>query len=273
MNKKRFRYQRRYGLKLLACALAFQAQAASNDAPGGHSQVYTEFQYPDEGQPEFDPTDAETLLDSTAPQPGAIFGDVVPTKYFQWKRDLYTNHGLKLGFFLQSQYLSASETASFGTFDDSWGQWWGFDLKWTPLNKGEDHEGSLVLVAAERGSVGSNAVPAQYGASDVGSLYAVGFGFTEWDFAVEELYWEQWGQKDRFMVRAGITAAASLINPFRFKDDRTSFTATPFAFHESIPSPAQGPGLGAKWWPIEGSEIYVAGVLNDANGNPDDGTL
>ncbi len=153
------------------------------------------------------------------------------------------------------------------------GLWWGFDLKWTPLNKGEDHEGSLVLVAAERGSVGSNAVPAQYGASDVGSLYAVGFGFTEWDFAVEELYWEQWGQKDRLMFRAGITAAASLINPFRFKDDRTSFTATPFAFHESIPSPAQGPGLGAKWWPIEGSEIYVAGVLNDANGNPDDGPL
>ena len=28
-----------------------------------------------------------------------------------------------------------------------------------------------------------------------------------------------------------------------------------------------------KWWPIEDSEVYITGVLNDANGNPDDGTL
>ncbi len=68
------------------------------------------YEYPDEGQPKFGPTDAETFLDSTAPEQEAIFGDVVPRKYFQWKRDLYTNHDLKLGFFYQSLYMSASET-------------------------------------------------------------------------------------------------------------------------------------------------------------------
>ena len=62
-----------------------------------------------------------------------------------------------------------------------------------------------------------------------------------------------------------------MINPFRFKDDRTSFTATPFAFHTSIPSPAQGPGFAAKWWPFEDSEFYITAVLNDSNGNPADG--
>ena len=79
-------------------------------------------------------------------------------------------------------YLSASDTLPGATNSDAFGEWWGFDAKWTPLNKGEDYEGSLVLVAAERGSFGSNAVPAQYGVGDLGSLYSVGFGFTEWDY-------------------------------------------------------------------------------------------
>ncbi len=268
---------------LIGCALLLvghqvKAQETESAASGEAEQEvidldYSAYTYPDEEQPEYNPTDAETDLDSTAPQPGSVFGDVVPTKYFQWKRDLYTNHGLKLGFFYQALYMSASETSPNATNDDALGHWWGFDLKWTPLNKGEDYEGSLVLVAAERGSVGNNAFPAEYGVSDLGSLYSTGFGFTSWDFAVEELYWEQWMEKDRLMFRAGITAAPSLISPFRFKDDRTSYTGTPFAFHESIPAPAQGPGLAAKWWPIEGSEFYITGVLNDANGNPADGTL
>jgi len=270
---------------LIGCVLlliGFQAQAQDVDPTTADEDRTVQevsdldlsmYQYPDEGQPEYDPTDAETLIDSTAPQPGSIFGDVFPKKYFQWKRDLYTDHGLKLGFFYQSLYMSASDVSPIATHDNAWGQWWGLDAKWTPLNKGEDNEGSLVLVAAERASVSNNAIPAQYGLADLGSSYAVGFGFTEWDFAVEELYWEQWAEKDRFMFRAGITAAPSLISPFRFKDDRTSFTATPFAFHESIPAPAQGPGLAFKWWPVKDSEFYVTGVLNDINGNPADGTL
>jgi hypothetical protein len=264
------------GCALLLVGFQVQAQESAAAAPAVDVQNIdtlnlSQFLYPDEGQPEYGPTDAETQIDSTAPEPGAIFGDVVPQKYFQWKRDLYTDHNLKLGFFYQSLYMSASETSPGSTNDNAWGQWWGFDLKWTPLNKGEDREGSLVLVAAERNSVGSHAVPAPWGIEDLGSLYAVNFEWTQWDFAIEELYWEQWLGKKRFMFRVGNTAAGTVINPFRFKDARTSFTSTPFAFHESIPAPAQGPGLAAKWWPKEGSEFYISAVLNDANGNPSRG--
>jgi hypothetical protein len=272
-----------YRIAFISCVLllaGFQAQAqgvesATVDEEGTVQDIsdldLSMYEYPDEGQPEFGPTDTETFLESTTPQRDAIFGDVVPRKYFQWKRDLYTNHDLKLGFFYQSLYMSASETLPNSTNDNSWGQWWGLDLKWTPLNKGEDREGSLVLVAAEREAVGNYAVPAPWGANDLGSLYAVNFEWTQWDFAVEELYWEQWLGKKRFMFRVGNTAAGTMINPFRFKDARTSFTSTPFAFHESIPAPAQGAGLAAKWWPKEDSEFYISAVLNDANGNPSRG--
>ena len=163
------------GCALLLVGFQVQAQESESAAAGEAGQAtdeldYSLFMYPDEEQPEYDPTDAETLLDSTAPLRDSVFGDVVPKKYFQWKRDLYTNHGLKLGFFFQSLYMSASETLPNATNDDAFGIWWGFDLKWTPFNKGGDHEGSLVLVAAERDSIGNNAVPAFYGIEDLGSL-------------------------------------------------------------------------------------------------------
>jgi hypothetical protein len=146
-----------YRIALVSCVLllaGFQAQAqgvesATLDEEGTVQDIsdldLSMYGYPDEGQPEFGPTDAETFLDSTAPERDAVFGDVVPRKYFQWKRDLYTNHDLKLGFFYQSLYMSASETLPNSNNDNAWGQWWGLDLKWTPLNKGEDREGLVIM--------------------------------------------------------------------------------------------------------------------------------
>ena len=91
------------------------------------------YPYPDEGQPEYDPTDVETSLDGTMPTLGSVFDDVLPGRYFQWKQNLYENHGLKIGLFFQLLYMSASSPNA--TFDNAFGQWWGFDAKWTPLNK------------------------------------------------------------------------------------------------------------------------------------------
>jgi len=227
--------------------------------------------YPEEQQPVVGPTDAEVDLDKTFPKRDSVIGVGVPQEYFDWKEEVYDRIGLKFGVYYQQAFMNATETAPFASFESAWGDWWGVNAKWTLLNRGEDFEGSLVVVAAERRSIGDNAVPAQYGALDVGSLYPVNFGFTSWPFAIEELYWEQWIENSA-VVRAGITAAGAAMNPFRFKDDRTSFSATPFAFHESIPAPAQGPGFAVKWWPIEDSEFYVTGVLNDVNGNPNNGS-
>jgi hypothetical protein len=82
------------------------------------------------------------------------------------------------------------------------GQWWGFTSKWTPLNRGKDYEGSLVLTAHDRNAIGSNAVPAQFGAGNLGTIWS-NYEWTEWDFSLEDVYWEQWLEKDRFMFRIG----------------------------------------------------------------------
>ncbi len=223
--------------------------------------------YPDEGQPVVDITDAEEDLDDTFPKKDSVFGAVVPNKYFKWKEDLYEKHGLKLGVSYQVLYQHASDTAPFANFDTALGQWWGITSKWTPLHRGEDYEGSLVVTAHERASVGSNAVPAQFGSGDLGSAWS-NYEWTEWDFSVEDLYWEQWLEKDSFMFRVGNQIATTIFNSFRFKDARSSFTSSPFAFHESIPYPTYGLGAAFKWWPNEGSDFYVVGTLNDMNGDP-----
>lgn len=133
------------------------------------------------------------------PKRDLVFGDIGPRKYFDWKQVLYEKYGLKLAFSYQLLYQHASDTAPFANFDTALGHWWGFTTKWTLLNKGKDYEGSLVFTGHERVSVGNNAVPAQFGAANLGATWS-NFEFTEWDFSVEDLYWEQWLLKDRFML-------------------------------------------------------------------------
>lgn len=228
--------------------------------------------YPEEERPAGVISDAEEDLDESFPQPGSILpGLTAPRSWGIWqaKRDLYDQIGLKLGFSYQMLYQHASTTAPFANFDDALGQWWGVTAKWTMFNRGQDFEGSLVFTANDRNSVGDNAVPAQYGSSDLGSSWS-NFEFTEWDLSVEDLYWEQWLKQDRFVLRLGNQIPTTIYNSFRFKDGRTSFTSSPFAFHESIPYPTYGLGVAFKAWPIEDSEFYVTGTLNDMNGNPNE---
>ncbi len=100
------------------------------------------------------------------------------------------------------------------------------------------------------------------------------YEFTSWKsrIEIEDLFWEQ-KIGPQFSFRVGNQGAQTTINTFRFKDARTGFTASPLAFSETIPYPAFGAGLSFRWPPIEGSGLYLNGVLNDMNGNPSQGSL
>ncbi len=229
-----------------------------------------DFGYPVEQRPVGVPGDAEEDLDSSFPQRDSVLSGLRYPRGLgleRAKQDLYDKIGLKLEFSYQLLFQYASEIAPFGTFDTALGQWWGFTSKWTLLRRGESYEGSLVLTGHDRNALGDNAVPAQFGAADLGSSWS-NFEFTQWDFSIEDLYWEQWLEKDRFVLRLGNQIPTTIYNSFRFKDGRTSYTSSPFAFNESIPYPTYGLGVAFKWWPNEDSELYVVGTLNDMNGDP-----
>ncbi len=111
------------------------------------------------------------------------------------------------------------------------------------------------------------------GPANLGSAWSA-YEFTSWNdhFEIEDLFWEQRiGPTFSFCV--GNQGPQATINTFRFKDARTSFTASPLAFSETIPYPAFGAGLSFRWRPIEGNGMFINGVLNDMNGNPSQGSL
>ncbi|GMG87793.1 hypothetical protein MNKW57_21140 [Biformimicrobium ophioploci] len=217
------------------------------------------------------PIEAGNVLDDIAPTPGALIPFGIPQSWFDAKDDIYEKHGLRFGFSYQILGQRASEVLPDATYDTALGDWWGFLGKWTLLNRGSDSEGTLVFSMFERGPVGSNAAPATFGQAQVGSLTG-NVEFTTWDFAIENLYWEQHLSPgdDKVMLRVGNQVVTTLLNPMRFKDSRVSFTTGPWAFHESVPYPTFGFGAGFKWWPDKekGSGLYIAGSLNDLNGDP-----
>jgi hypothetical protein len=218
---------------------------------------------------ETNPLNPEKVLEDIVPQPGSLFPYGVPQSWFDFKDDVYDRIGLKFGFSYQMLAQYASHTAPNSTFDTALGHWWGFLTKWTLLKRGSENEGTLVFSMFERGAVGNNAVPANFGLVDVGSL-TTNVEYTTWDFAIENLYWEQnfASEKSKVQFRIGNQVVTTFLNPFRFKDSRLSFTNGPWAFHPTVPYPTFGFGAAFKWWPDKQSGFYVAGSLNDMNGDP-----
>ena len=215
------------------------------------------------------PLSPENVLEEIVPKPGAIFPYGVPQSWFDFKDDVYDKYGLKFGFSYQMLGQKASATLQNATYDTAVGDWWGFLTKWTLLNRGSENEGTLVFSMFERGAVGNNAVPSNFGLVDVGSL-TTNVEYTTWDLEIENLYWGQKiaTDKSKFEARVGNQVVTTFLNPMRFKDSRVSFTTGPWAFHPTVPYPTFGFGAAAKWWPDKKSGFYVAGSLNDMNGDP-----
>ena len=209
------------------------------------------------------PTNIDVDLNTSFPQPNAVFDTRVPKGWFDRKEQLYKDHGVKLGFSYQSLYQKASDTLSGN--DTAWGGWLLLEAKWDVLNRGKDYQGSLVAALDWRHTIGDNARPAFF-QIDTGSGWPSDFSFVEWDLWLPALYWEQWLKKDVFVFRIGNQTAQQFIDFFRYKDSRTSFTAAPFnAASQSLPAPQPGFGASFRWSPVTDSEFYVAGTINDAN--------
>ena len=213
------------------------------------------------------PSDIETDLNTSFPKPDSVFTGRVPEEYFRWKERLYEKHGVKLAFSYQTLYQWASETRG---DDTAWGHWLQIEGKWDAVNRGQDYQGSLVFDLDWRDTIGDNANPVLFGPANVGSLWPTDIAFFEWDLSLAAIYWDQWLEMGVFNLRTGKQLAANTYDFFRFKDARTSFSATPFTAHTSIPAPGFGYGAAFKWWPVRESTFYVHGTVNDMNGDPEE---
>lgn len=220
------------------------------------------------------PTDIQRDLDTAFPKPDSVLEVYMPReynrakkRYFEWKERFYEDTGVKLAFGFQTLAQRASSTNSGRT--SAWGGWAQIEGKWDAVNRGQDYQGGLVFELDWRDTLGGARNPVPFGVQDVGSLWPTDIAFFEFDTSMVALFWDQWLEMGRFNVRVGKQLAASTYDFFRFKDARTSFSATPFTAHTSIPAPAFGYGASFKLWPVEGSSFYVLGTVNDMNGDPE----
>ena len=221
---------------------------------------------PDQGDP-------QALL----PEPREVvfpgLGFPAEAERLAFRQRLYDQYGLT--YALSYQQLNQYATQTRPGVGQNWaiGGWAAPSVTWTPLDRGGDYQGSLVVRPGWRGPIGDNPWPAPFGPVNLGSAWSA-YEFTSWNdhFEIEDLFWEQ-RLGPTFSFRVGNQGPQATINTFRFKDARTSFTASPLAFSETIPYPAFGAGLSFRWRPIEGSGLFMNGVLNDMNGNPSQGSL
>ena len=132
---------------------------------------------PDQGEPQANPPTPPPprprLQPPRPPQP--LFPDLRPpwaTQLEDLRRRLYDEYGLTFGAAYNQLYQHTSATAPTALYDQALGAWAQASMTWTPLDRGGDHEGTLVVRGAFRGSLGDNAVPAQFGVRDIGSIWS-----------------------------------------------------------------------------------------------------
>ena len=122
---------------------------------------------------ETNPIEAGNIIDEIVPQPGAVWDVGLNEPWFGWKDSVYDRIGLKFGFSYQMLGQYATDTLPDAIYDTALGHWWGFLAKWTMLDRGGNHEGTLVFSMFERNAVGNHQVPATFGFADLGDRKSV----------------------------------------------------------------------------------------------------
>ena len=220
--------------------------------------------YPAEERQFDNPTDVDQDLDDSFPKRDSVLPQLKPPHWPEFKRTLYKKFGLKVGFSYQTIFQYASETLP-GRQDVAGAGWFLFEAKWEAIRRGQDFQGSVVMAVDGRHAYGDLAVPGNF-RLNTGSVWATDSAWFEWDPYVAILFWEQWLEKDRFVLRIGQQSSASVFDFFRFGDFRTSFSNSQLSFAAAIiPFGPPGPGINFKWWPMESSELYVVGAVTDIN--------
>jgi hypothetical protein len=225
---------------------------------------------PDANQYPVMPYSVEGDLNNSFPPPnGSLSGrTLVPSKYFDWKTKLQEKTGLKLAFSYAAMALGIpqSQVIADSSINSAIGGMMQIEAQWH-FNRGKDYEGGITAVLDWRHALGSNNRMPGTLFRESGSGIGLDGAFLPWDPYTSVLYWQQHLKKDRFWFRIGQTSPNLMMDFFRYRDPRVSFTSTvntnPLA---SIPLHPSSLGIGFNWYPIKGSkDLYVAGVLNDLN--------
>jgi porin len=183
--------------------------------------------------------------------------------YFDWKARTNEKHGLAFSFDYTGLYQGANETA--GTEDDASGGIFRFFGSWTVLNRGGGSPGSIVYKVESRNRLGSGIAPQGLG-FEIGYAGLTAAPFSDIDWALTNLYWQQKLSDGRVVFNLGVVDATDYVNVYGLINPWTSFSNLAFLTDATIPAPNQG--LGAVLGLMATDNVSLVAGLADANGDP-----
>ncbi len=212
------------------------------------------------------PDDVDNQLAESEERYDALFS-VGPLEalHRQWEdaaRRLEQGIGLQLGLNYTALYQNADASvplrpseAAVGDFD--------FFGRWNLVNRGGPWPGALVFFTENRHRF-TDIPPSELGGA-IGSLWGTTNAFSEQDYALTQLYWEQGSQEDRVVSRLGKMDPEAIYDRSRYVSANEAFLNQAFSKTLAMPVPTTGLGAALAISPIPNT--YIVGGVHDANGD------
>jgi porin len=184
--------------------------------------------------------------------------------WFAFKDMLAADYGLSFSFDYQAlrQVVSASagnDSAAGGIFR-AYGSW-------TLFGQESGNTGSLVFKVENRHRIASEVAPQNLG-FEAGALSITGTSFSDIEWALTNLYWQQRFADNRISLVFGQVDVTDYVDVYGLINPVTSFSNLSFLTSPTIAAPNQG--LGATIGLRLSDKIYAVAGFADANGDPTD---
>ena len=184
--------------------------------------------------------------------------------YHDFKVRLKERAGLSFGVDYNAVFQEATESpgesgAASGTFR-VFGNW---DL----FGRASENTGSLVLKVENRHRLGTDIAPQALG-PELGYAGLTAIPFSEADWLLSNLYWQQAAVNNRLGLVLGIVDVTDYVDVYSLADPWTGFFNLDFSTNPTIPAPNQG--LGAALRGKLTDHLYLLAGIADANGDPTD---
>lgn len=182
-----------------------------------------------------------------------------------WKKRLRNESGLALSFDYQALYQRSDSTVT-GVDEGSAGQARILGT-WTLADRDGSNPGSFVFILENRHKLGLDQTPAGL-AGEIGYAGLTGLTFGDNGTVLSVAYWSQAIMGGRGGIVAGRIDPGDYTDILGYVNPRTGFQNFAINYNPVLTIPDPGFGIGGGVYLTE--QIYVLGIVSDANGSLND---